>query len=722
MNSPIVALLSRAPKPRQSRLIRCLMLGFAFAAFTMPAGAQQMARNGTIQASIQPDGNYQLTFPTTGWTLEGTLPGGARELRAATGKDRIGAYRQVRATFNRGGRMAEIRVYDALPVALFRDVWKRGGNNVTPFPAFQSLPNGLMRFAYQQKNFGPYEFGKLGPQGPWALFDKQNHVMLLSPADHFQVSRMNELPEGGAESRILSTIGTLPAGFAHGTLIAVGNGMNHVFATWGMALQKLGGKPRIANDANVTLAKLGYWTDNLTTYYYKFDPKLGYTGTLLAVRDEFKKLGVPLCYMQLDSWFYPKGPQARWDARGTSLPFGEYVYRADKGLFPEGLEAFHSVLGLPLVTHARWISPASPYHTEFKMSGNVVIDPKFWKQTADYLRKAGVVTYEQDWLDHNAQTELNLHDPPLFLGEMAKAMGHEGLTIQYCMPLPSDYMASTLYPSVQTIRTSRDGFERTKWDSFLYDSRLASAVGLWPWTDAFFSKDLGSLVIATLSAGPVGVGDAIGEADAKNLMAVVRPDGVIVKPDVPLLPVDDMYASDAADKGTPMVATAVTDFGDLQVQYVFAYPRKLSDTEVTVPLTALGISGSVFAYDWVMHCGQLIPQGGSLRMEFKDGWAYWVLSPVSREGIALLGDTRKIVPLGKGRIPAVRDQGEVVAVVKFAPDESVLTISGYASHRPKLDASSGEIKNVTYNEQTQVFAVQVLPARSNEAEIRVVAR
>jgi hypothetical protein len=109
-------------------------------------------------------------------------------------------------------------------------------------------------------------------------------------------------------------------------------------------------------------------------------------------------------------------------------------------------------------------------------------------------------------------------------------------------------------------------------------------------------------------------------------------------------------------------------------------------------------------------------------MEFKAGWAYWVLSPLSRDGIALLGDTGKIVPLGKARISAIRDQGELVAGVKFAPDESVLTISGYASHRPKLDASSGEIKNVTYDEQTHVFAVQVLPARSNEAEIRVMAR
>jgi len=178
----------------------------------------------------------------------------------------------------------------------------------------------------------------------------------------------------------------------------------------------MGGKRRPANNADVTLAKLGYWTDNLTTYYYKFDPRLGYAGTLLAVQDEFNKLGLELGYMQLDSWFYPKGPQSRWDTLGNTVEWGEDEYRADKVLFPQGLDAFHQELGLPLVTHARWVAPQSPYRKEFKMSGNVVIDPRFWEGTATYLRRAGVVTYEQDWLDKNAQAAVNLSAPPCISG------------------------------------------------------------------------------------------------------------------------------------------------------------------------------------------------------------------------------------------------------------------------------------------------------------------
>jgi hypothetical protein len=46
-----------------------LTLGLAFVAFTVTAGAKQPARSRTLQATIKPDGSYQLIFLSTGWTL-----------------------------------------------------------------------------------------------------------------------------------------------------------------------------------------------------------------------------------------------------------------------------------------------------------------------------------------------------------------------------------------------------------------------------------------------------------------------------------------------------------------------------------------------------------------------------------------------------------------------------------------------------------------------------
>jgi hypothetical protein len=685
------------------------------------SSTRQTVQNRVLRARISRDGSYELVFPEVRWRLEGQLLEPSTVVEQGHGKDAIGDYDAVSVKYLGDARTAEIRVYKTSPMALLRDVWNKAGQNDHPFPTFKSLPAGLMKFSYQQRVFGIYEFGALGPEGPWSIFDNQENVLLLSPADHFQVSRMEEAAGGEANSRILQAIQTIPGGFSHGTLIVFGKGMNETFATWGNALLALSGKPRPANDANVVLAKLGYWTDNGAKYYYKFEPRLGYAGTLLAVRDQFAKLGMALGYMQLDSWWYPKGVKGRWDSVSGRLPDGEYTYDADKELFPDGLSAFHQSLGLPMATHARWISPASPYHRRYKMSNNVIVDPEFWKTTAAYLSNAGVVTYEQDWLNENARPELNLKDPQAFLGEMSEAMLSKGITIQYCMPLPSEYMASSQYKNVQTIRPSDDRFDRNEWDSFLYDSRLASAVGLWPWTDVFFSDELGNLIISTLSEGPVGVGDALGETNARNLAAVIRRDGVIVKPDTPLLPVDSMYTSDARNSGAPMVAMAESAHGKDSVRYVFGYARSTSQDSVNVPLRSLGVAGQVFAYDWMAHTGEVVPDGGSLRMKFQNGWDYQILSPINRKGLSLLGDADRIVPMGKQRIPAVEDRDALTATVKFASGEDTLAISGYATRQPRFKALKGKLKNSSYDTQTKMFRAQLAPD-SGEAILKVSAQ
>ena len=680
---------------------------------------QETVQSPVLRATIRPDGVYELAFPRVGWRLEGKLPESPSTVQTTRGKDAAGNYDAVSATYLHAARTAEIRVYQNSPTALFRDNWNSAGPNEAPFPAFRDLPPGLMKFSYQQRVFGIYEFGSLGPEGPWSLFDKQGNVLMLSPADHFQVSQMDEPQGGAADGRIVPSIQTLPSGFSHGTLIVFGKGMNQTFEIWGNALLALGGKQRPTSDANVVLAKLGYWTDRGAQYYYKFEPRLGYAGTLLAIRDQFRKLGVTLGYMQLDSWWYPKGVSHRWDSVSSALPDGEDTYDADKELFPSGLSAFHQSLGLPMMTHARWISTVSPYRERYKMSANVIIDPKFWTSTAEYLADAGVVTYEQDWLNQNARPESNLKDPQDFFGGMSQAMLSKGITIQYCMPLPSNYMASTRYPNVQTIRPSGDRFDRDKWDSFLYDSRLASAVGLWPWTDVFFSGELPNLIIGTLSAGPVGIGDALGGTNAQNLAAAIRRDGTIVKPDSPLLPIDSMYASDAVNSDQPMVAMTRTIFGNLSVRYVFAYPRRASQDAVTVPLSNLQAAGPVFAYDWATHSGAVIPDRGSLQMKFKDGWDYQILSPVNRRGLAFLGDTERIAPLGKQRIATLEDRGTLTANVKFALGEDTLTVSGYAARKPEIKVLKGKLHKASYDVQTRMFQAQIEPAESGEAILRV---
>ena len=43
-------------------------------------------------------------------------------------------------------------------------------------------------------------------------------------------------------------------------------------------------------------------------------------------------------------------PEGRWNRYGGTLE-----YRAHKALFPEGLDTISKSIGLPLITHGRWI-------------------------------------------------------------------------------------------------------------------------------------------------------------------------------------------------------------------------------------------------------------------------------------------------------------------------------------------------------------------------------
>ena len=718
--------------------VACLLsiLNVSPLSFMQAMSAQQVSIAKSALAwkvSLQPDGQYAIAMAGSNWILKGSLPIGFTVLPPSTGSDRIGNYQEVSAR-GEAGRIASIRSYEAKPLVLFVDKWEHAGTNDHAFPTFAALPADATRYSFVRDSFAHYEFDKLGEEGPWILF-KGKQALVLSPADNFKISWMSVAPDGAASSAINGKIASLPDGFEHATLLAAGDGVNDAMGNWGAALQLLGRKKPVSNDADPVLTKFGYWTDNGGSYYYKFDEKLGYAGTLLAVKDSFAKMGAPLGYMQLDSWFYPKGVRKAWDAAGGDLPFGEDVYRADAKLFPDGLAAFHQQIGLPLVTHARWVAPTSPYRHDYKMSGNVVVDPKFWMETAAYLKEAGVITYEQDWLDSRATTEMNVSDPSAFLNDMAASMKQQGLTMQYCMAPPSDYMASSQYQNLATIRTSDDRFEREHWDAFLYDSHLATALGAQPWADVFMSPETANLLIATLSGGPVGVGDALGKTNVDNLHHAMRADGVIVKPAMGLRPIERMYMEDAAAKESPMIAVASDgDRSSGDAYYVFAYPRKDADEKATVSLTELGIGSGAIAYDWVKKTAVKVAPGGSVNVAFDGGssdggvdapdvsdkWGYMVIVPQAKDHVALIGDPQQFVTLGSKRILNVTKNGvgEKVAI-GFADGEDMVTLTGYAPHQPVLQSTTATVKVSSYDANTGMFLLLVRPGTTRKAIISI---
>jgi hypothetical protein len=694
----------------------CLLALASLFIATAPVCAETIHESAVgITITVEHDGRYSVRAADPNFIFSGALPTPASDIKIANGRDGIGDYHEIAFTFGTN-REGSIRSYPAKAAVLFTDRHTAASANDAGFPKLSASPTAPFHLSFLGK-WSAFHFDLSGTEGPWVSFDDAGHSFILSPASDFMVANLNHTGDDQIESRISPRIATIPQGLAHRTLLVVANGINRAFDTWGNALTDLNGKTRPANDADPSLKSLGYWTDNGAGYYYDWEPSLGYTGTLLAVKDEFAKAGIALGYMQLDSWWYPKGENGDWDRPPERGPQGILRYEAHPQIFPKGLAAFQKDLGLPLITHARWIDAKSPYRQQYKMSNNVITDPAYWTSVGNYLRDAGVFGYEQDWLDVQATADYKLDDQNAFMDNMAMLGNRFELSLQYCMATPRHFLQTSKYDNLTTIRVSEDNFTSDKWDQFFYSSRLASAVGVYPFTDVFASSEKINLLLATLSAGIVGVGDRIGEINGDNLLNAVRPDGVIVKPDVPAVPTDESIVNDANDAGEPLVAFTYTDHGPMRALYVFAHPRTEDRTATFTP-EALGVGGDVYVYDWIADKGR-IANGVAPFTKFIHGDpSYLVVVPVGKSGIAFLGDLGKFVPLGKKRVSELFDDGVLEARIEFATSETSVVVEGWAQSAPRFVAQEGNLELRSFNDQTKRFRVEVYPGSAGFARIR----
>jgi hypothetical protein len=291
--------------------------------------------------------------------------------------------------------------------------------------------------------------------------------------------------------------------------------------------------------------------------------------------------------------------------------------------------------------------------------------------------------------------------------------------MQYCMALPRFFLQGVKYPNLTTIRTSDDRFELGKWENFLFTSQFAEALGIRPWCDVFMSGETGNMILGVLSAGPVGTGDRIGNEDKSNILLACRPDGLIVKPDRAAVPADSAYL----DRMSPFLASTYTLHGDLKTLYLFAFRRVKADTVALFRLADLGVQGQFYLLDRESGIGRfvdattLVEADPSLR-----GYSYLEAAPVSKCGIALLGDLGKFVGTGKQRIPSIVDSPSGLTVtVSFAKGEGPITLTCVSPNPPKLTHVHGSA-TITYESGSGRFLVQLGPPLGSTAASVTIGR
>ena len=696
---------------------------------TLTAAEISAARTGLSVQLDAATGGYRLVSQNPPWTFAGNLGGALKDVATRDGQDAAGSYQVISFAWNSGSipLTGQIQLYSEKPLALFTQTCGTATPvPPAPFPDFTNVPSALHVFSYGHHEFAPPKFTATEISTPWLLFDDQANSFVISPASHFLVASM--IGDGHTEvaSGFNPAFHNLPAGFTQQTVVACGHGINATWDDWGPALLAWPGGPRPANDADTVLKYLGYWTDNGAFYYYNYDLAKGYANTLLELTKRYQQEQIPIRYLQLDSWWYYKTITGADGVPGKAkkverLPEGEWnryggllAYTAHKDLFTNGLAAFQQEVGLPLVTHGRWIDPASPYHQKYKISGIAAVDPQWWDDIADYMKASGIITYEQDWLDriftYSPAFSSELGTGEAFLDNMARASQEHGITVQYCMPYPCYFLQGGHYANLTSIRTSEDRLNTNKWNDFLYTSRLAVSMGIWPWTDVFMSGEIDNLLLSTLSAGPVGIGDAMGAESKSNLLQSVRADGVIVKPDASIIPLDQSYLADANKTPAPLVASAYTERDGLKTAYVFAFNRhKTPPGKVHFNLAELGVAAPAYVYDYFSGTGHRVSDAAGFSAPLaRNQSAFYVVAPVGKSGIAFLGDQGKFVGTGRQRVRSLRDEnGRLTAGLVFAAGESSVVLHGFAPAQPIATVRGGHAIAEVYDPQTGHFSVTI---------------
>jgi hypothetical protein len=707
--------------------LRLFIFSFLVAGLATSLPAVEISSRAGLTVSIDESlGAYAITYGPRDWKFSGRLAHVPTEINTTRGTNSIGAYNEI--SWADGFLLNDnVKIYDAQPVALFTITCSQPTKNyAADFPNFNSFPK-LHHFSFRETVFAKPHFSLETNATPWLLFDDSANTAIISPADNFLIASMHGDGTNKISSGMNVKVHDLPGNFSHSTLMVFGDGIHATWKTWSGAFLTLQGATRPGNDADIGLRYLGYWTDNGANYYYNYNTNVGYAGTLEILVNIYRDEHIPIRYLQLDSWWYHKtftGPDGKpGQTKNPKLPPGEWnryggllEYRADKAVLPMGLGGFHKDIGLPLITHNRWMDPASPYHDTYQISGFAAVDPKFWEHIMSDISSNGVVCYEQDWLNeiyfHSPELQSTLGVGDAFADNMARAAKQNNLSLQYCMALPRFFLQGSHYPNLTTIRTSDDRFGRDRWDDFLYVSQLARSVGIWPWTDVFMSTERDNLLISVLSAGMVGFGDKMGDEDKDNLARVARPDGVLVKPDESLLPVDDVYVSQANGQKNPMVAWTYTDHGPLRTAYVFSYVREATNMEASFTPTTCGLDGKVCVYN--VGSGQVSMQSAdtSVPLAFDlHNTAYYEVVPVGKSGIAFFGDEGKFISNGRQRIANLTDADrKLTATITFAKDEKSVVVFGFAKKSPKVTAQRGTIGYINFDKNTGRFSIEVAPS------------
>lgn len=490
---------------------------------------------------------------------------------------------------------------------------------------------------------------------------------------------------------------------------------------------------------------------------------------LRSVLQKLETARVPVGWIQLDDWWY----------RGYS-PSGGGVYctmdwKPWPDAFPGGLDAVQTKL--PWLLYAPYFCRNSSFGAmhpgEMLVSPGGYAVPRPGVSTQFYrnlfaMYAGRIAGYEVDFMIDNFLNQpffrQQLGAAEAWLAGMHAAALEQEMSVQYCMALPSDLLASLHFPAVTNYRASDDyaGSSVTNFN-LQTSSLLGYALALRPSKDVFFTTDNApenpyirrlnsrhptvpgvdlelNALIATLSTGPVAIGDGPGRTDRELVMRSCRQDGLLLQPVKPVTAIDAHYdgrevpAGGLAAAGHAQIWTTYSELvlhrsGQVPSQFIYhtllsidvdgpfaVDPRRDFFPGFDTRSTAPGGSGHLYRWDYNrMKCANgtdAVASGCVLQSLPKiddrvrpilpfdsHRWSLLHVLPELPGGWVFLGDCSKWVPTASKRFPSIRvTEGGLLVTVEGAVGERLeLTAITPARRVEVIDVlCSGEEQSVCF--------------------------
>ena len=405
---------------------------------------------------------------------------------------------------------------------------------------------------------------------PMILFNltQQGHgdTVVFSPFSHFMATSLwqrSETSYTALEYGVTGSMSTIPANYAQSFILFYSpRGINKGVREWGQTMQRAFNRTQTHRLNDLSLNYMGYYMDNGAYYFHNTMPGLNYEDTQVNIVNQIK---LPIRYMEISAYFYYKGVAggcSNWSARPE--------------VFPDGIPAFRRRIGnMPFIIHNRYWA----YDAVYQKNYSWVLDPEtglslpasndsFWLDLLTEAKSWGVILYQQDWLSyeyyllHQAYTEFNLTNQ--WLTSMGEAADKVDINLHYIMSYPRHVLKALEVPRVTQVRASGDyafnvidPARSPQWDMGI-TSMFLDALGLAPNKDVLWSTSVQpdnpysenanetvpdrAILIATLSTGPVGIGDAVNLTNVSRVMRCCRPDGLILKPDRAITTINTLAA------------------------------------------------------------------------------------------------------------------------------------------------------------------------------------